>query len=322
MTDPWHIWNVIYNARNNKSHPPTSPNTAPATQNESHYWSASHLKRQLQCTEQQHSHSNLTKCCACHAKWHAWLIPVTYETHQILRLPRKVTCMIDSRHIWNVIYNARSNKQHPPNSPNIAPATKMALPNLREICRERLKRHLQCGDDPSMIRDPTVRRGYFSRFGVGKITTCRAPAIYPNFTKYCAWHKKWRPNITKCCACHEEWHCNITKCCVCHEKWHSNITERCACPLQHHHMLRLPRKMKFQHHRMLRLPRKVTPTSPNAAPARKSDTATSPNAVLATKNDSHTWSRTWAVTLLSCYFAGLLLYWANTLLRCCYFAEV
>ena len=36
MIDRAHIWKVIYNARRNKSHPPTSPNTAPATQNESH----------------------------------------------------------------------------------------------------------------------------------------------------------------------------------------------------------------------------------------------------------------------------------------------
>ena len=52
MIDPHHIWNVIYNARSNKRQPPTSANTAPATQNESHDWSASHMKRHLQCAEQ------------------------------------------------------------------------------------------------------------------------------------------------------------------------------------------------------------------------------------------------------------------------------
>ena len=36
MIDRAHIWKVIYNAQSNTSHPPTSPNTAPATQNESH----------------------------------------------------------------------------------------------------------------------------------------------------------------------------------------------------------------------------------------------------------------------------------------------
>ena len=62
MIDPSHIWNVIYdNARCNKSQPPTPPNTAPATKNESQDWSCSHLKRHLPCVEQQHSPSNLTK---------------------------------------------------------------------------------------------------------------------------------------------------------------------------------------------------------------------------------------------------------------------
>ena len=87
-----------------KSHTPTSPNTAPATQNESHDWSASHMKRHLECAEQQTAHHNFTKYCACHAKWISWLIRVTYETsftmrgastvsfqpHQILRLARNL----------------------------------------------------------------------------------------------------------------------------------------------------------------------------------------------------------------------------------------
>ena len=66
MIDPRHIWNVIYNARSKKSHTTTSPNAAPATQNESHDWSPSHIKSHLQCAEQAKSTSNLTKYCACH----------------------------------------------------------------------------------------------------------------------------------------------------------------------------------------------------------------------------------------------------------------
>ena len=86
------------------------------------------------CEEQQVSLSNLTKYCACHGEWFSRLILVTYETsfttrgatevtlqhHQILRLPRKNTFMIDPHHIWNVIYNARSNRGYPPTSPNTA----------------------------------------------------------------------------------------------------------------------------------------------------------------------------------------------------------
>ena len=142
LIDPHRIWNVIYNAQSNRHQPPTSPNTAPATQKESHDWSASHMKRHLQCAEQQAPTSNLTKSCACHAKGMSCLIRITYETsftmrgatginlqpHQILRLPRKRNVMIDPHHIWNVIYNARSNRHQSPTSPNTAPTTQNCTP--------------------------------------------------------------------------------------------------------------------------------------------------------------------------------------------------
>ena len=87
-----------------------------------HDWRPSHMKRHLQCAEQQESSSNVTKYCTCHAKWLWWLIRITYETsftmsgatgitihlHQILHLPRKMNAISDPRHIWNVISNARS----------------------------------------------------------------------------------------------------------------------------------------------------------------------------------------------------------------------
>ena len=85
-----------------KSHPPTSPNAAPATQNECHQWSATHMKRHFQCAEQSKAPCNLTK---------------------LLRLPRKMQVSNDLRHIWNVICNARSNSTHLPTSPKAAPAT-------------------------------------------------------------------------------------------------------------------------------------------------------------------------------------------------------
>ena len=127
MIDPSHIWNVIYNARCSKSQPPTSPNAAPATQNESHDWSTSHMKRHLQRAEPVKSPFQLTKYCTCHAKWISALIRLTYETsftisgttsvilqlHQILPLPRKMSLRIDPAHIWNVIYHAWSNSTHP-----------------------------------------------------------------------------------------------------------------------------------------------------------------------------------------------------------------
>ena len=175
MIDPHHICNVIYNAWSNRHHPPTAPSTAPATQNESHDWSASHMQRHLQCAEQQASPSNLTKYSACHAKWISWLIALTYETsftmrgatgislrpHQILRLPRKMNLMIAPRHIWNVIYNARSNRHHPPTAPNTAPATQN---ECHDWSCSPMKRHFQCAEQQE------------------------SPS---HFTKYCACHAKW-----------------------------------------------------------------------------------------------------------------------------------
>ena len=242
MIDPHRIWNVIYNARSNSQHPPTSPNTAPATQNESHDWCTSHLKRHLQCAEQQSTPSNLTKYCACHAKWISWLMHITFETsftmrgatginfqpHQILRLPRKMNLMIDAHHIWNVIYNARSNSQHPPTSPNTAPATQN---ESHDWCTSHLKRHLQCAEQQS------------------------TPS---NLTKYSACHAKWI-----------SWLMHIT--------FETSFTMRGATvnTLQPHQILRLPRKMNLMidaHHIWniiynARSNRHQLPTSPNTAPA-------------------------------------------------------
>ena len=364
------IWNVIYNARSNRHHPPTSPNTAPATQNctpkskknlpktaeasilmrgrfehdpsmirawsehesehelvishppvrrayfsrfgdafcienynisRSGYLSKFHqiLRLPRKLTLQDHQY------CACHAKWLSWLMSVTHDTsftmrgatdlilqhHQMLRLPRKMTRIIHPRDIWNVIY--AEEQASPANltkycachakwlswlifityetSFTMRGATgitlqphqilrlprKSALQNLSEILRKRLKRQFQCGDDSSMIRPwsehesehelvishPPVRQASFSRFRdafcienynisrSGYLSKFHQILCLPRkvITKYCACHEKWHSKITKCCACHEKWHSDITKCCPCHEKWHSDITKYCAC---------------------------------------------------------------------------------------------
>ena len=290
MHDVHHIWNVIYNARSNSHHPPTSPNAAPATQNASHAWCPSHMKRHLQCAEQQASTSNLTKCCACHTKWVSCMMSITYETsftmrgatgitlqpHQMLRLPRKMT-----------------------------------VQNLRKTLWKQLKWQLQCGDDSTMIRPwsehelvishPPVRGGSFSHFGDAfcienynisrsgylprfhrilrlpqKVTlqehqilrlpqkvTLQDPS---NLTKYCAWHAKWVS-------------------CMMSITYETSFTMRGATGinLQPHQILRLPHKMSLMHdvHHIwnviynARSNRHQPPTSPNAAPA--------------TQNASHAW---------------------------------
>ena len=86
---------------------------------------------------------------------------MTLELHQILRLPRKKTLMIDPRHIWNVIYNARSNRCHPPTSPNIALATKKDSltfhRNFSKTAATSFTMRDQSDHNPSIIR-PQNRR--------------------------------------------------------------------------------------------------------------------------------------------------------------------
>ena len=122
LIDPCLTWIVQYNARSNRCDPPTSP--------------------------------NMSKYVAYHEKWLSWLIRATYETsftmrgatgitlqpHQILRLPRKMILMIDPCHIWIVQYNARSNRHHPPTSPNTSPATKN---DSHDWSSSHMQRHLQ-----------------------------------------------------------------------------------------------------------------------------------------------------------------------------------
>ena len=211
---------------------------------------------------------------------------VTLDLHQVLRLPHRMTRRLDPRHIWNVTSNARRNKCHPPNSPNIAPATQNDHPtsgrNLRKTAETSFPMHGRSETVPRPFRDrfrqsatrhatEVTLRAPDEQF-VLKNTTFRAPAIFPNFTKSCAYHAKWHLNFTKYCAYHENWHLNFTKYCAYHEKWHLTFTKYCAChtewlaglilvtyetsfpmraetnvTLQTHQILRLPRKMTIQH---------------------------------------------------------------------------
>ena len=363
MIDPWHKWNVIYNARSNMRHSPNSPNTAPATKNDRpksqrnllktdetsfpmrgrsdhdpsmiRPWnrqSATRLATEVTfhahhehfvlknttfrapaiipnfteycaCHEKWHLH--FTKYCACHEKWISWLILDTNETlftmrgatcvivqtHQILRLPRKMNRTIDPWHKWNVIYNARSNMRHSPNSPNTAPATQNNRPkcerNLLKTDETSFPMRGRSENDPRMIRpwsehDPTMKpsvrnpprnRGYFSR----------PPRAF----------------------CIEKY--NVSRSGY-HSKFHRILRLPRKVTLALHQILRLPRKVTLELHQILRLPRKMTlMINPlhtwNAiynARSNKCHCPTSPNTAPATKNESHDWSLTQMKRYLQC----------------------
>ena len=113
ILSPHRIWNVIYSARSNRCHEPTSPNRFSLVSAKT-YDLLKHLLSDL-----------------------LYLVLITYETsftvrratgvtiqpHQILRLSRRKTHILSPHRIWNVIYTARSNRCHEPTSPNTAPVT-------------------------------------------------------------------------------------------------------------------------------------------------------------------------------------------------------
>ena len=208
MTDPRHIWNAIYNARNNRWHPPTSPNTAPATQNDCHDWSSSHMKRYLQCAEQQVASSNITKYCACHAKWLSWLILVTYET---LFTMRGTTCGILQHHQI------------------LRLPCQMTLQNFRNISPKQMKRQLQCATDPKPFRewsknDPRMIREW-NRHSATRLAT------------EVTFHAISRPPQAFCIEKYNTSRSGY------HSKFHQILRLPRKVTLQLHQILRLPRKM-------------------------------------------------------------------------------
>ena len=200
--------------------------------------------------------SKLTKYCACHEKWIAWLILVTHETlftmrgatsvivqthqilrlprkmnlmidpchtwnaiynarsrgvtsvivqtHQILRLPRKMNLMIDPCHTWNAIYNARSNMCHCPNSPNTAPATQNDSPKFRANFSKTAETSFPMRDRSE--HDPTMIRAWNRQSATRLATEVTFRAHHEHFllknTTFRA--PAYIQKLTKCCTCHEK----------------------------------------------------------------------------------------------------------------------
>ena len=296
MIDPRHIWNVIYNAQSNRTHPPTSPNTAPATQNDSHEWCPSHMKRHLQCAEQQVSSTNVTKYCACQEKWLASLILVTYETsftmrgatgitlqpHQILRLPRRIALQNlrkFAENSWSVISN-KGRFDHDPNmirpwNCKTEPVRSQSLlfPPRQGILYWKLQHFaLRLSTQISPNTAPAT-----------KSDTARSPNTAPATKSDSHDWSSSHMNRHLQCAEQQDSPSNVTKYCTCHVKWLSWV---------------------------------MSVTNDASFTMRV------------------TWLNCyltelllyWAVTLLgctllSCYFTELLLYWTVTLLSC-YFTEL
>ena len=113
-----------------------------------HASSPSHMQRHLQCAEKHWFPSNTTKYCACHEiqssrcqrkipqllppkkksriirPWNRYFAPAATKS---CTCHEKWYCIFTK--YCNVIYNARSNRSHPPTAPNTAPATQTHFHN-------------------------------------------------------------------------------------------------------------------------------------------------------------------------------------------------
>ena len=393
ILSPHHIWNLIYNARSNRCHDPTSPNTAPATQNcianfltkslktdetafpmqgrsendptmirewsdhknANHnpprnrgYFSSSprafsivkyivsrpilhsnlhqvlhvppkvtldlhqvlHLPPKV--TLELHQILRLTRkvTVALHEvlrlprKVKPWFILITYQTsftlrgatgvtikpHQILRLSRKTTHILSPHHIWNLIYNARSNRCHPPTSPNAAPATKNDTAKFQRKCPKTGETSFpmrgRSENDPTMIREwsdhknanrnPPRNRGYFSSspraFSIAKYNISR-PILHSNLHQILHLPRKVTLDLHQVLHLPPKVTLELTL--ALHEvlrlprkvtPWFILITYQTSCTMRGatgvtikpHQILHLPRKVTLDLHQVLHLPPKVT----------------------------------------------------------------
>ncbi len=143
--------------------------------------SSSHMKHHLPCAEQNWLLSNITKYCACHAKWISWLIRGTYatsvpmrgatrvilQTHQVLRLPRNSDLQISAETLW--------------------------------IASANIKRLWPWSERGIVISHPPLRWPYSSDLRRDfrlQNTRVHGPAISQNFTKCGACHAKWHNNYS------------------------------------------------------------------------------------------------------------------------------
>ena len=242
------------------------------------------MKPHLQCAEQQVSRSNLTKYCACHAERLTYLVLITYETsftvrgatgvtiqpHQILRLSRRKTHLLNHHYIWNLIYNARSNRCHDPTSPNTAPATQNDHLTCGRNLRKTVKRHFQCGDDPR--HDPTMIRPWSDHENANRNPPRHVRLLFELTTSIFYWKiQRFAPNLT---FKHSPSAAPATK----SDTWTSPSTA----PATKSDAWTSPSTAPAT--------KSDTWTSPSIAPATKSDIWTSPSTAPATKNDSYAWS--------------------------------
>ena len=171
------------------------------------------MKRHLQCAEQQVSRSNLTKYCACHAKWPLNVCGKQVKRHfqcgddpsMIRAWKRKPQPASQVRLLFEVprcIFYCKIQRFEPnltfKHSPSAAPATKSNTwpsPNTAPAT--------QSNTWPSPNTAPTTKSNTHSSssWHMKPHLHCAEQSMSPyKLTKYCACHAKWPLNVWQKCA--------------------------------------------------------------------------------------------------------------------------
>ena len=406
ILSPHHIWNVIYSARSNRCHNPTSPNTAPATQN----CIAKFLTKSLKTGEtsfpmrgrSEHDPSMIRAWSEhdstmirpwsdhdptmkpsvrnpprnrgyfsspprafsivkynvlrpiLHSNFHQVLrLPrkVILELHQIMHLPRKVTLephqvlhlsrkvTLEPHQVLRLLRKVTLELHQILRLPRkvtlelhqiLRLPRKMTLQDFRKNLQKQVKRHFQCGDDPSMIRawsdhenenrNPPRKWGYFSSspgaFSIVKYNVS-SPILHSNIHQVLHLSRKVTLELHQILRLPRKVTLELHQVLRLPRKVTLELHQVLHLPrkvtLELHQILRLPRKVTLELHQVLRLPRKVTLELHLLDSTLLDSTLlystelywTLPYSTVLNCN----FIELWTVTLLNCDFTELWLYW-------------
>ena len=181
INDLRHIWNVISNARSQSSHPPTSPNTAPATKS----WRsrfARKIPEVLPPIERRFDHNPRiirgypTIKSSSRTRRFGDLTRPSLETilyckiqYFASRLSPKMSpsaAPVTKSHPPTSPNTAPATQNDPPTSPNIAPATQN---QCHQWSASHMKRHFQCAEP---VKSPSNLTKYCACHEILKVKIC------------------------------------------------------------------------------------------------------------------------------------------------------
>ena len=204
---PHHIWNVIYSAPSNRCHDPTSPNTAPATQNCIAKFLTKSLKTDETSFPMRGRSENDPTMIRAWSDHDPTMIRPWKRKPQPASQPRLLFELTTSIFYWKI-------QRFAPNltfkhSPSAAPATKSntwTSPSTAPATKS------DTWTSPSIA--PATKCDTWTSPNTAPATKNDSTALSSSHMKrhfQCAEQQVSLSNLAKYCACHEKWHCKMSK---------------------------------------------------------------------------------------------------------------